>query len=151
VNSREIVMALEYLKQESKKQRRRLYDKARVVAEYVENLVKEVEGDIEEFELPWGYKVVKRRSSGGSFLYLVRDDGEDGYKYVDGGYGGGYYLAGDFSCWIPKTERETLIEFAEDIKQGWLEEVHAELTNRMFEDKEAADILEEAVAKEQDK
>ncbi len=90
MTSREVIMALEYLKKEGKKTRKKLYDAARTVAKYVENAVTEIEGQVEEFALPWGYRVIRRHSSGGSFLYLTKYSDGEGYDYIDGGFERGY-------------------------------------------------------------
>jgi len=94
-------------------------------------------------DLPRGYRVVEIETRSG-----LRERFLDYYPgglrppvYIDGV---GEYLGGDLDCYVPAPSREALLQFAQDIASGLLEEIAALLEGMKTEEERAANTLEGA-------
>ncbi|RJO63152.1 MAG: hypothetical protein C4542_00470 [Dehalococcoidia bacterium] len=108
---------------------KKLFAAAREVAIFIENIAPI------GVQLPQGYVVRKINSNIGSEKFLVRDETD----YIDG-IGG--YLHNDFSCWIPLPTRIAVLNFANDVSAGLLNEIADFLVQRTLEDDTATATLQ---------
>lgn len=124
-----------------------LRDSAASIAELIESAVPL------DCELPRGYRVVLVRSNVGSGRFLVKGDPSEpgGYceddepTWVDG-IGG--YLYGDFHCEVPSPTPEGLIEFADDVEGGLLDEIAEFLRHRAESMRASGDSLASRLGQE---
>jgi len=128
---------LERAGNENSRATQKLFKAANDVAAFIEEAVPF------ECELPRGYRIEKVRSNVGSASFLVKE-GEFGCDYIDG-IGG--YLHGDFHCWIPEQKRSAILQFAEDIATGLLDEIAEFLEKRADKSLSAAEVLTDAIKK----
>jgi len=126
------VKRLERAGSENSRATQKLYQAAGNVADLIETQVPV------GVELPRGYYVREVCSNIGSCLFLCRET-EDGRDYIDGI---GRYLHGDFHCWIPGQNRAVVMQFAEDVADGLLDEIAQWLENRATRADQAAQVLE---------
>ena len=132
------VKRLERAGSENSRATKKLFDAARKVAELIEDQVPA------GVKLPRGYYVKRISSNIGSAEFLCCEVvGEYGpeNRYVDGIDG---YLHGDFHCWLPGQDRDTVLKFAEDVATGLLGEIAEWLEARAAKAAEAAGVLENA-------
>jgi hypothetical protein len=133
------VKRLERAGSENSRTTQKLFGAARQVAELIEDMVPAGE------ELPRGYYVKKVQSNIGYGLFLCYDELVENNleitRYIDG-IGG--YLHGDFHCWIPGQDRDTVLQFAKDVATGFLDEIAEWLEKRAEENQKATEVLENA-------
>jgi len=140
------VKRLERAGSENSRTTQKLFEAARQVAELIKDMVPA------GARLPRGYYVKKVHSNVGSCSFLCRDfpgdyPGEAVTRYVDGI---GSHLHGDFHCWIPGQDRNTVLKFAEDIATGLLDEIAEWLEKRTAENQKATEALLKAKEEEEE-
>ena len=123
----------------------KLREAAKELAKYVERIVPD------DVDLPRGYWATTRSSNVGSCGFLnarsperCEYTGDQLTEAIDGWDG---YLHGDFNRPVCAPSRETVLKFAADVADGWLDELAEWLEKRTAEEDAATDTLETATAK----
>lgn len=129
--------ALKRLERAGAKNSRTTLNLKAAAVEVARSIIDSVPPDI---DLPRGYKVIRRKSIVGGAWFLQNSNG----YYVDAGAKDkeGYYLHGDFHCWITATPRQAVLSFANDISTGLLDEIAEFLEKRTAENEKSAKVLE---------
>ena len=87
--------------------------------------------------LPWDYEIVDAAIEGGfRSKFLVKHHEREGEFFVDSD-------DKDNPSWIPAQTREGVMEFAQDIKDGWLDELAEFLENRAQKAQAALSIVDD--------
>lgn len=92
----------------------------------------------EGVELPRGYRVVRIKSNVGWEVYL---EPPDSHGLIDGNDS---YLHGDFHAWVGAATHDELLQFAEDVRDGWLDELRDFLRSRTDAAVSATSVLSNA-------
>jgi hypothetical protein len=93
----------------------------------------------EGVKLPRGYRVVRIQSNVGSAVFLSAPGDESGFINGTGGY-----LHGDFHAMVDAASQDTLLEFADDVAEGWLDELREFLQARADKAAKGAETLSSA-------
>ena len=133
--SNSVINALKRLERAGSEDSKATQKLCEAAAEVAEVIIKNVPVGV---PLPRSYEVVKRHSNISYELFLINSDGE----YIDGI---GRYLHGDLQCWIPEQKRNVVLNFAQDIATGLLDEIADFIEQEAMKSNKATETLENSI------